>query len=170
VAYETAVDTTAMKESVLDVLMYLFEHYFDDETELDSDRESLKQELIEAGFPESEIGKAFEWLEGLTAGGAVAEAREGDDVPATRIYTDQECERLDLECRSFLLFLEQVRVLDSITRELVIERVEALEGEDIDLEQLKWVVLMVLFNRPGKEAVVAWMEDFVLDKASGRLH
>ncbi len=150
--------------------MYLFEHYFDDDTELGSDRESLKQELIEAGFPESEIGKAFEWLEALTAGEAGVEPREGDDVAATRVYTDEECERLNLECRSFLLFLEQVRVLDSITRELVIDRVEALEGEDIDLEQLKWVVLMVLFNQPGKEAIFAWMEDFVLDKASGRLH
>jgi Smg protein len=159
-----------MKESVLDVLMYLFELYFDDETELDADRESLKQELIEAGFPESEIGKAFEWLEALTVGDTVVEPREGDNTPATRVYTDEECERLNLECRSFLLFLEQVRVLDSITRELVIDRVEALEGEDIDLEHLKWVVLMVLFNQPGKEAVFAWMEDFVLDKASGRLH
>ncbi|MEE8386356.1 MAG: DUF494 domain-containing protein [Dehalococcoidia bacterium] len=159
-----------MKESVLDVLMYLFELYFDDDTELDSDREALKQELIEAGFPESEIGKAFEWLEGLTAGDAVVEPREGDDVPAFRVYTDEECARLNLECRSFLLFLEQVRVLDSITRDLVIDRIDALEGAEIDLEQLKWVVLMVLFNRPGKEAVFAWMEDFVLDKASGRLH
>ena len=61
-------------------------------------------------------------------------------------------------------------MLDSITRELVIDRIDALEGAEIDLEQLKWVVLMVLFNRPGKEAVFAWMEDFVLDKASGRLH
>lgn len=159
-----------MKESVLDVLMYLFEHYFDDDTELDSDRESLRQELFEAGFPESEIGKAFEWLEGLTDGDTVVEPREGDHVPSTRVYTDGECERLDLECRSFLLFLEQVRVLDATTRELVIDRVEALEGEGLDLEQLKWVVLMVLFNQPGKEAVCAWMEDFVLDRASGRLH
>jgi len=159
-----------MKESVLDVLMYLFEHYFDDDTELDSDRESLKQELVEAGFPESEISKAFEWLEGLTAEDAVVEPREGDGPCATRVYTSEECERLDLECRGFLLFLEQVRVLDGTTRELVIDRVAALEGEEIDLEQLKWVVLMVLFNQPGKEAVFAWMEDFVLDKASGRLH
>jgi Smg protein len=159
-----------MKESVLDVLMYLFEHYFDDDTELDSDRESLKQELVEAGFPESEISKAFEWLEGLSAEDAVVEPREGDGPSATRVYTSEECERLDLECRGFLLFLEQVRVLDATTRELVIDRVAALEGEEIDLEQLKWVVLMVLFNQPGKEAVFAWMEDFVLDKASGRLH
>lgn len=159
-----------MKETVLDVLMYLFEHYFDDDTELDSDRESLRQELVEAGFPESEIGKAFEWLEALTSEDAGAAPLDGDALPAVRVYTDDERERLDLECRGFLLFLEQVRVLDATTRELVIDRIEALEGEDIDLEQLKWVVLMVLFNQPGKEAVCAWMEDFVLDKASGRLH
>ena len=158
-----------MKESVLDVLMYLFEHYFDDESEFDSDRESLKHELVQAGFPEAEIMKAFDWLEGLASEDAMLEAHEASDTPSIRIYTSDECERLNLECRSFLLFLEQVRVLDSTTRELVIDRVMALEGEDIDLEQLKWVVLMVLFNQPGKEAVFAWMEDFVLDKASGRL-
>lgn len=159
-----------MKESVLDVLMYLFEHYFDDETELDSDRESLRQELVHAGFPEEEITKAFDWLEALTADGAAIEPVVGKALPATRVYTEEECARLNLECRSFLMFLEQVRVLDAITRELVIDRVEALEGEEIELESLKWVVLMVLFNQPGKEAVFAWMEDIVLDKASGRLH
>ncbi len=46
----------------------------------------------------------------------------------------------------------------------------ALETGDVDLEQLKWVVLMVLFNQPGKEDVYAFMEDLVLDRASGRLH
>jgi hypothetical protein len=55
-----------MKESVLDVLMYLFEHYFDEEAELESDQESLRAELVDAGFPEAEISKAFAWLEGLT--------------------------------------------------------------------------------------------------------
>ena len=159
-----------MKETVLDVLMYLFEHYFDDDTELDSDRESLQHELVEAGFPAGEIDKAFVWLEALTAVNSVAMPREGDALPAVRIYADQECERLSLECRSFLLFLEQMRVLDATTRELVIDRVEALDGEEIDLEQLKWVVLMVLFNQPGKEAVCTWMEDIVMEKASGRLH
>jgi len=27
-----------------------------------------------------------------------------------------------------------------------------------DLDDLKWVVLMVLFNQPGAEAAYAWME------------
>ena len=159
-----------MKESVLDVLMYLFEHYLDEETELESDQESLRAELVNAGFPEAEIGKAFAWLEGLTIeneeGGTVEIARVG----SVRIYTADEMGRLDTACRGFLLFLEQVRVLDSLSRELVIDRVMALEDDEIDLDQLKWVVLMVLFNQPGHETAYAWMEDLVIDHAGEFLH
>ena len=46
----------------------------------------------------------------------------------------------------------------------------ALETETIELQQLKWVVLMVLFNRPGKEAAYAWMEDIILDEVSAVVH
>lgn len=159
-----------MKESVLDVLMYLFEHYLDDETEVDSDQESLRSELVGAGFPEAEISKAFAWLEGLTAeheeGGAIEVARVG----SVRIYTGDEMSRLDTRCRGFLLFLEQVGVLDGLSRELVIDRVMALEDEEMDLDQIKWVVLMVLFNQPGRESAYAWMEDLVIDHVGERLN
>ena len=57
-----------MKESVLDVLMYLFEHYLDEETEVESDQESLRAELINAGFPDAAVSKALAWLDGLMAG------------------------------------------------------------------------------------------------------
>jgi len=33
----------------------------------------------------------------------------------------------------------------------VIDRLMALEGDEIDLEKLKWVVLMVLFSQPGRK-------------------
>ena len=159
-----------MKESVLDVLMYLFEHYLDEETEVESDQESLRLELVKAGFPEAEISKAFAWLEGLTIehaeGGAVEVARVG----SVRIYTDEEMGRLDTRCRGFLLFLEQVGVLDGLSRELVIDRVMALEDDEMDLDQLKWVVLMVLFNQPGRESAYAWMEDLVIDHVGERLN
>ncbi|MBS35635.1 MAG: hypothetical protein CMO26_06890 [Thiotrichales bacterium] len=159
-----------MKESVLDVLMYLFEHYLDDdEVDVDSDRESLHQELSKAGFPQQEIQKAFAWLEGLTVGGEVSSAGR-NSTQSLRVYSADEGERLDAECRGFLLFLEQVGVLETHTRELVIDRVMALECEHIDLEQLKWVVLMVLFNQPGKESMASWMEDFVFDGQAGLLH
>lgn len=159
-----------MKESVLDVLMYLFEHYLDEDAEGDSDQESLRGELVRAGFPDAEIAKAFAWLEGLTTehedGGAIEVARVG----SVRIYTGDEMERLDTRCRGFLIFLEQVGVLDGLSRELVIDRVMALEDEEIDLDQLKWVVLMVLFNQPGREASYAWMEDLVIDHVGERLN
>ena len=158
-----------MKENILDVLMYLFENYINDEIEFDTDEESLRSELQEAGFRHGEITKAFQWLEGLTG-------LQNSDVlpPATmgslRIYTDKEIEKLDLESRGFLMFLEQTGVLDHATREMVIDRVMALEEDEIDLEQLKWVVLMVLFNQPGHEAAYAWMEDLVFEEAPGILH
>ncbi len=161
-----------MKESVLDVLMYLFEHYLDEEDiDVESDRESLRHDLVEAGFPDEEIDRAFAWLEGLAVG---AEQPQGEAVRAApssiRVYASQELERLDRDCRGFLLFLEQVGVLDNTTRELVIDRVMALESFDIDLEQLKWVVLMVLFNQPGKESMFSWMEELVFDRQGGLLH
>ena len=87
-----------------------------------------------------------------------------------RLYTDEETEKLDLDSRGFLMFLEQTGVLDHNTREMVIDRVMALESEEIDLEQLKWVVLMVLFNQPGREAAYAWMEDLVFDEMPGVIH
>ena len=42
-----------MKESVLDILIYLFENYFDAELESapEPDRDTLKDELERAGFP-----------------------------------------------------------------------------------------------------------------------
>ena len=46
----------------------------------------------------------------------------------------------------------------------------ALDGEDINLEQLKWVALMVLFNQPGQEASFSWKEDLVIDGATALLH
>ena len=48
--------------------------------------------------------------------------------------------------------------VDAEQRELVIDRAMALDQDEIDLDDLKWVVLMVLFNQPGSEAAFAWME------------
>jgi len=59
---------------------------------------------------------------------------------------------------------------DPSSRELVIDRVLALDANDVDIEQLKWVLLMVLFNEPGQEAAYAWMEDLVFDNIASTLH
>lgn len=158
-----------MKQNVFDVLMYLFENFINDESELDEDQDVLREVLLEAGFKQNEIRKAFDWLEGLAELQDVAPQAV---VPssAIRMYSEREHAKINTECRGYLLFMEQMGVLDGTTREMVIDRVMALEEDEVDLEQLKWVILMVLFNQPGREAAFAWMEDLVMDEMSGVLH
>ena len=145
-----------MKESILDVLLYLFEHYFTEDADLVRDRASLQNGLLQAGFSPTETGKAFDWLDGLAA------QRPTDSAPRangpTRLLSLREEAKLDLEARGFLMFLEQHGVIDADRRELVLDRAMALDQDELDLDDLKWVVLMVLFNQPGAEAAYAWME------------
>ena len=151
-----------MKESILDVLLYLFEHYFTNDAfdhpgdDLTAQNGPLVGELTEAGFSVAEIRKAFAWLD------ALARQRPAPGQPRvggpTRVFHGAELAKLDTEARGFLLFLEQHGILDADQRELVLDRAMALDQEELELDDLKWVVLMVLFNQPGSEAAYAWME------------
>lgn len=159
-----------MKENVLDVLMYLFENYMNDEIEFDTDEESLRIELQEAGFQQVEISKAFDWLEGLAQLQDSPHTNSGSTAGSLRMYTDEEQDKLDITSRGFMMFLEQNGVLDHSTREMVIDRIMALDSDEIDLDQVKWVILMVLFNQPGREGAYAWMEDLVFEEAPVIVH
>lgn len=159
-----------MKETVLDVLMYLFDNYEDDDVKIMPDQDALRCQLRDAGFADGEVKKAFDWLEGLATQMNDHYPSSISGIATSRIFNDKELKKFDTECRGFLLFLEQAGVLDLQDRELVIDRAMALESEDIDLQQLKWVVLMVLFNQPGKEAFITWMEDIVMDELNASLH
>lgn len=159
-----------MKENILDVLMYLFENYMDRDPDILPDQESLKVELVHAGFSNSEVEKAFDWLDGLAA---LKEQVFESGVPARRslrVFTPRESKKLSRECRGFLMYLEQIGVLDANNRELVIDRVMALDGDEIDLPQLKLIILMALFNQPGQEAAFAWIEDQVFEEVKSVLH
>jgi Smg protein len=152
--------------------MYLFENYIHSEAEIMVDQESLTDELTRAGFHQDEIYKALSWLEKLAA------LQDTDAYPyltrvgrcSVRVYIDEEMQLLDVECRGFLLFLEQVNVLDFTTREMVIDRVMELDTKFFSIDDLKWVVLMVLFNVPGKENAYSQMEDLIFDEQEGPLH
>jgi len=158
-----------MKENVLDVLMYLFENYFYEETEDQPDRASLEQNLHEAGFTNGEIEKAFRWLDGLAEQRFQPEFKMHTNEPV-RVFVDSEINRLDTDCRDFLMYLSNCGVLDAQRRELVLDRLMALEADEIYLEDVKWVVLMVLFNQPGQEANFAWMEDLMFDSEQDYRH
>ena len=69
-----------MKESVLDVLMYLFETYMEEEDQPEPDRDILRSELASAGFSGGQIDRALDWLDGL----ARSEERNETRAPAAR--------------------------------------------------------------------------------------
>src|SRR3569623_1755661 len=146
-----------MKENMLDILMYLLENYICGDIDDGADEASLRVELQRAGFPNQEINKAFSWLDGLASMRDTAATLTAVTHPSLRVYTAEECKRLDSECRGFLLLLEQLGVLE-------------LDTEETDLADLKWVILLILFNQPGKEAAFAWMEDLLFEGNAGWLH
>jgi Smg protein len=157
-----------MKETVLDVLMYLFETFVDGDSTPEPDSNELREELIRAGFGDSEIDRALEWLDGLNPGEGIA--GDAPQSAAIRVYDHGEQERLDSAARGYLLYLEQIGILRPAQRELVIDRLLALDSEDIDVEQVKWVVMMVLFSQPGHEHAYTQMEDLMFAEARGSVH
>jgi len=151
-----------MKSDVLDLLVYLFEHFIGDEIEPLPDEDDLREELLRAGFKRGEIRIAFEWL-GELGRRAIASDQPSVSSRSLRHYADTELDRLDIDCRGFLLFLEQNHIVNHVSRELVIERLMALDSEEITVDHVKWVVLMVLFSQPGEEDAFASMHGLVYD-------
>ena len=158
-----------MKENVLDVLMYLFETYIETEDEPEADQNTLRTELIKAGFSNNEIDKALDWLDGLADyNNHFIDTNQEDST--TRVYNSIETNHLDANCRGFISYLEQINILSTIQRELLIDRLLALESVEINVDQIKWVVLMVLFSQPDQEKAYSQMEDLIFDTKSEFLH
>jgi Smg protein len=150
-----------MEASVFDILVYVFDHYMLEDLPASTDRADIARDLETAGFAGSKVERALDWLADL------ANERErpglGSNERAFRLYSPQEQQRLDAPARGLLLELEQAGILSATQREIVIERLLALESEELGLEQVKWVVLMVLSCQPGEEAACERMEDIVFE-------
>jgi Smg protein len=158
-----------MKEGVLDILIYLFENYMDDaEPSPRPDRTLLAEELEHAGFEGSDVNRALQWLDSLRE--TPDSQSERATARAIRVFSAFEQLRLDADCRGHLMHLEHIGILSAAQRELVIDRLMALEADDIDIEKVKWVVLMVLFSQPGQEQAYARMEDLVFEERTDAIH
>ena len=160
-----------MKESVLDVLIYLFENYMFDDDGYEPDQETLMLELSQAGFEHGMIDQAFDWLENL----ANLCEQHPEDLPESaggtiRHYTAQECEHLNLEARGLLLSLEQCGVLNAVSREMVIDQLMALGVEQVEIDHIKWVILMVLSNYTGGDGMSELTESLILDGIHACIH
>jgi Smg protein len=130
---------------MFDILVYLFENYV--HADACPEPAQLARKLTAAGFEEEEITEALEWLSGLRQLSDGERPAQFSRAGSLRIYSDDEQIRLGMECRGFLLFLENAGILDSECREMIVERALALGETEIELENLKVIVLMVLWQQ-----------------------
>jgi Smg protein len=152
-----------MTGSVLDILIYVFDRYMLDEAPEVPEREELARDLAYVGFTHANVERALDWLADLACvrERALLDSSIDASAPAVRIFSEAELVRLSTECRGFLLTLERLGVLLPLQREIVIDRMLALDADELDTEQLKWVVLMVLSSQPGQDLAFQRLEDLV---------
>lgn len=155
---------------MFEILMFLFENYMDSNAALKMDNETLLVELERIGFDRYEINRALQWLDGLLQFQKAVSDGPALTPLAIRHFLPEEAERFGVEGRGLLLYLEQIGVLDPITREIAIDRVMALDYREVDLGRIKWVILMVLFSQPDKKTALNLMQDMVLADAFDVLH
>lgn len=139
-----------MRETAVDVLVYLFENYIDQpqfwETLQADDAFDISVELTQAGFDESTVELALDWLEQLPEQTPASTTYHPPQHQSIRIYTDEEQNLLGNDCLNFLMEMERAKLMDGQQREAVLDRVSALDAQSVDLEQFKWLICLVLFN------------------------
>lgn len=152
---------------MFDILVYLFENYF--EANVHPDQDTLQRELFAAGFESDEITRAFDWLSGLETLAQSSYSASLANSRSLRVYADVEQKKIGVESRGFLAFLEASDILSPLQREWVIDRVLALELPEVSLEQIKWIVLMVLWSQ-GQVRDYLFMEDLLFGDSHPTMH
>lgn len=128
---------------MFDILVFLFENYFDSGSYPDS--ATLTRKLAMAGFADEDINETLNWLSELAR-------HDIGDYPANlaenssfRCYSAEEMEKIDTEGRGFIIFLEQTGIINPLQRELLIDRVLAMNENSSSIEKIKLIVLTELW-------------------------
>jgi Smg protein len=78
-----------------------------------------------------------------------------------RIYSELEKTKLDSRARGFIMFMENMGQLNPNQREIVIDQVMSLEDSKLSIDDLKWVVMMVIGNSAESAVPSQWIESIV---------
>lgn len=151
---------------MFEILMYLFESYFDIGNYPAPDK--LSRKLYAAGFEGEDIDEALTWLSAL-------QLQTPESYPDTlahagiRCFAQLELERIGFEGRQFLMFTVQQNMISAIEREIIIDRAVALQQKELGLDKLKLIMLMVLWNR-HQDVDPLLIEELLTPLYSSQLH
>jgi len=157
---------------MFEVIIYLFESYMQLDQSIEVDAQEITDELLEEGFQSGDISKALAWLDHLAG---LHEQAPEDRVQLAkstshRIYSQLEQLRLNSACQGYISYLEHAGILSTYSREVVIDCAMLLEMNELALHDLKWLILMVLFNDPSSEDEFLQLESMLMDFEDGLIH
>ena len=152
-----------IKEDFLDILLYLFEYYSEDPVRESDASFVIRDHLIDAGFQDAAIDHAMDWVE-------IFKNPKEDTmlhVPSStsvRILSDDEKNLLDVECQNYISRLEKFGLLTPEKRELLIDKLTSIGFEPMDLEVVKALSILMLFQEPSVEVKLhAYENEEIID-------
>ncbi len=151
-----------MNENIIDLLVYLFENYLSEQTNLQEQytKNNIYSGLEQAGFERRAIDCAFDWLLSVNDDSKQPIKQSAD---AIRVYSPIELSILDEEGVDFISYLESTGILTPTTRELLLNGLLNLNADNIDVDDLQWLALIILFSQPDEEQAFASMESLMFD-------
>ena len=139
-----------LKEDFLDVLLYLFEYYSEDPVRETGSNFEIRKHLKGAGFEDDVINHAMDWVEIFKGPSDSTEITSPRSLSA-RVFSDEEKSLLDSECQNYIIRLEKFGLLTPQKRELLIDKLTSIGFEPMDIEVVKALSILMLFQEPSVE-------------------
>jgi Smg protein len=152
---------------MFEVLVFIFENYIAQHAL--PDHEIMTLELTAAGFEQSDISGAVDWFNELKSMLTQTPAVYSHKQSGMRMFTDAELNKISTESFSFILFLQQAKVLNDVEFDLIIDRAMALKQKQINIEEMRWITMLALWNE-GREKDYLFVEDALFNPRGLNLH
>lgn len=147
-----------MKDHTLNILAHAFGSK---DSVLEISSAEFLDRLRKKGFSEESISAATQWMMRL-----MQQQFATDLTPpvtdSLRIFSPEEITKLDVDCRNFIMSLEAAQILESKTREIVVNQLLLLNQNSIGVNDVKLVTLIVLLLQPANAEKINKLERFAL--------
>ena len=137
-----------MKEAFLDVLLYLFEYYSEESDLSKSNETQIRNELAQAGFKQDAIEHAMDWVSIFKKPPNKVDI-ETPKKHSFRILSNNETTLVNEECQNYITRLERFGLLPPLKRELLIDKLTGIGFEPLDVEVVKALSILMLFQEPN---------------------
>jgi Smg protein len=133
-----------MKEKVVEILIYLMSEMQADKRLNEIDLADLKR----SGYTQSEISAAFSWLyDNMEVRDGTVSGAARPSASSRRVFHDLERVALSVEAQGYLIQLRELGLLNERDIEAVIERAMLSGVERLLVDDLRSIVVTVLFAK-----------------------